>query len=209
MINKLSSNFVIACFAFLMIFIAGGCAKKAMVAPEVEKAEEAPKTEEVGTTYEEETAFERFRQPEPSISESPPDLFVGEPSADFEEMVVASAPTKSFEPAPYLEVIHFDFDRYDIRFGDREKLTRNAAWMNSNPDASIRIEGHCDARGTSDYNLALGDRRADATKNYLVSLGVNSSKIATVTYGEERPLCSENQMSCWSQNRRAEFLVAK
>tara|TARA_B100000315_G_scaffold195228_1_gene186039 strand:+ start:13256 stop:13882 length:627 start_codon:yes stop_codon:yes gene_type:complete len=206
--NRLSSNFVISCFVFLLIFIAGGCAKKAMVAPEVEKAGVAPKVEEspdAGRTYEEETVFQRFRQlPE---DQPAPDLFVSEPSADFKEM--AAPASKSFERAPNLEVIHFEFDRYSIRLGDREKLSRNAAWMNSNPDAFVRIEGHCDARGTSDYNLALGDRRANATKNYLVSLGVNPSRVSIVTYGEERPLCSESMESCWSQNRRAEFLVAR
>ena len=203
MVNKLSLNYVIACFAFSMIFIMGGCAKKAMIAPEVETAKEAPIAEEApiaAPTYEEETVFQRFK-------ETPPDLFVGESSADFKEM--ATPDSKAYKPAPNLEVVHFDFDRYNIRFGDREKLTRNAAWMNSNPNAFIRIEGHCDARGTSDYNIALGDRRANATKNYLVSLGVNPSRISTVTYGEERPLCSENMESCWSQNRRAEFLVAQ
>ncbi len=203
MVNKLSLNYVIACFAFSMIFVMGGCAKKAMVAPEVETAKEAPIAEEApiaAPTYEEETVFQ-------GLKETPPDLFVGESSADFKEMVAPDS--KAFKPAPNLEVVHFDFDRYNIRFGDREKLSRNAAWMNSNPNAFIRIEGHCDARGTSDYNLALGDRRANATKNYLVSLGVNPSRISTVTYGEERPLCSENMESCWSQNRRAEFLVAQ
>ena len=211
MVNKLSLNYVIACFAFSMIFIMGGCAKKAMVAPEVETAKEAPIAEEAGETYEEVTAFRRFSE-EPlrpsDAADEKPNLFIGEPSSNFQEMYVASA-TKVFESTPNLTTIHFDFDRYSIRPGDREILNRNAVWINSNPNALIRIEGHCDARGTSDYNLALGDRRANATKNYLVSLGVNPSRISTVTYGEERPLCSENMESCWSQNRRAEFLVAQ
>ena len=211
MTNKLSLNFVTVCFAFLMIFIAGGCAKKAMVAPEVAKAEEAPKTEEAGETFEEVTAFRRFSE-EPlrpsDAADEKPNLFIDEPSSDFQEMYVASA-TKVYESTPNLTTIHFDFDRYSIRPGDREILNRNAVWLNSNPDALVRIEGHCDARGTSDYNLALGDRRANATKNYLLSLGVASSRISTVTYGEERALCSESMEPCWSQNRRAEFRMAK
>lgn len=206
MINKVSWNFVIACFAFLVIFVAGGCAKKAMVAPEVEKAEAAPKAEDetiTGPTFEEETVFQ-------SLTEEPsPDIFVGESSADFREVTGSGFSALVFKPAPDLETVHFDFDRYNVSFGDRDKLSRNAGWMNLNPDVFVRIEGHSDARGTSDYNLALGDRRAIATKNYLLSLGVNPSKISTVTYGEERPLCSESEESCWSQNRRAEFLMAK
>ena len=211
MINKLSLNFVTVCFAFLMIFIAGGCAKKAMVAPEVAKAEEAPKTEEAGETYEEVTAFRRFSE-EPlrpsDAADEKPNLFIGEPSSNFQEMYVASA-TKVFESTPNLTTIHFDFDRYSIRPGDREILNRNAVWINSNPNALIRIEGHCDARGTPDYNRVLGDWRANATKDYLLSLGVDPSRISTVTYGKERPLCLESIESCWSQNRRAEFLVVK
>ncbi|MBR34326.1 MAG: hypothetical protein CMH78_02375 [Nitrospinae bacterium] len=77
------------------------------------------------------------------------------------------------------------------------------------PECSYKNRGHCDARGTSDYNLALGDRRANATKNYLLSLGVDPSRISTVTFGEERSLCSESTKPCWSKNRRAEFRVAK
>ena len=119
-----------------------------------------------------------------------------------------SSSGKTFKTSTGLATIHFDFDRYTIRAEDRKVLDNNAAWLNSNQDVFARIEGHCDSRGTSDYNLALGDKRADATKNYLISLGVNPSRISIVTYGEERPICSEKEESCWSQNRRAEFFVA-
>ena len=222
MINKLSLNFVAVCFAFLTVFIAGGCAKKVMVAPEVTKAEKVPKIGEAEATrqdlirnilekHEEETVSQQFRgEPYRSsdANDTQPDLFYGEPNLALPEMVVASA-TKVYESTPDLTTIHFDFNRYGIRPGDREILNRNATWLNSNPDAFIRIEGHCDARGTPDYNRVLGDWRANATKDYLLSLGVDPSRISTVTYGKERPLCLESIESCWSQNRRAEFLVAK
>ena len=222
MINKLSLNFVAVCFAFLTVFIAGGCAKKVMVAPEVTKAEKVPKTGEAEATrqdlirnilekHEEETVSQQFRgEPYRSsdANDTQPDLYYGEPNLALPEMVVASA-TKVYESSPDLTTIHFNFNRYGIRPGDREILNRNATWLNSNPDAFIRIEGHCDARGTPDYNRVLGDWRANATKDYLLSLGVDPSRISTVTFGEERSLCSESTKPCWSKNRRAEFRVAK
>ena len=108
---------------------------------------------------------------------------------------------------PNLKDIHFDFDKYDIRPGDAKMLDGNAGWLKSNPNHLVLIEGHCDERGTNEYNLALGERRAKATMNYLVSQGVQASRITIISYGEERPLCSQKTEACWAQNRRAHFLV--
>jgi peptidoglycan-associated lipoprotein len=103
--------------------------------------------------------------------------------------------------------IHFDFDKYDIKDEDKETLRRIADWLIEHPSVKLIIEGHCDERGTNEYNLGLGDRRANAAKEYLVSLGVSPSRIQTVSYGEERPLCTEHNESCWWKNRRAHFVV--
>jgi len=120
----------------------------------------------------------------------------------------AKAPSPSeFAPAKELLDIHFDFDRADIRAGGQLALDDDAAWMKANVKALILIEGHADERGTNEYNLALAERRAEATRNYLVAQGVASSRITLISYGEERPLCSEHAESCWSSNRRAHFLV--
>jgi peptidoglycan-associated lipoprotein len=105
--------------------------------------------------------------------------------------------------------IHFDFDRYDIKDNDKATLKTIADFMIQNADTSIRIEGHCDERGTNEYNLGLGDRRAGATKSYLMTLGVPSSRILTISYGEERPLCTRHDEECWAQNRRAHFTAAQ
>ncbi|MEE9523389.1 MAG: peptidoglycan-associated lipoprotein Pal [Thermodesulfovibrionales bacterium] len=105
--------------------------------------------------------------------------------------------------------IHFDYDRYDIKENDKATLKTIADWLIQNSDVSIRIEGHCDERGTNEYNLGLGDRRAGATKSYLMTLGVPSSRILTISYGEERPLCTNSDEGCWSQNRRAHFSAAQ
>jgi peptidoglycan-associated lipoprotein len=114
---------------------------------------------------------------------------------------------KEYTAVPELRDIHFDFDRYDIRPGDAKVLDTNAQWLRSNPNHLLLIEGHCDERGTNEYNLALGERRAKSAMNYLVSQGVQASRITIISYGEERPACTEKNEECWSRNRRAHFLV--
>lgn len=106
-----------------------------------------------------------------------------------------------------LKTIYFDYDRSEIRADQRPVLQANANWLRQHPDVSILIEGHCDERGTREYNLALGDRRADAARDYLVSLGISADRIDTVSYGEERPAAEGSNEAAWSQNRRAEFVV--
>jgi peptidoglycan-associated lipoprotein len=113
-----------------------------------------------------------------------------------------------FGPASELGDIHFDFDRYDIRPDDTKILDTNATWLKTN-GYQLLIEGHCDERGTNEYNLALGERRAKSTMNYLVAHGIAATRMTVVSYGEERPVCAEHQESCWSQNRRAHFLVKR
>ncbi len=103
--------------------------------------------------------------------------------------------------------IFFDFDKYDIRQTDTRTLDGNAQWLKSNPNHLVLIEGHCDERGTNEYNLALGERRAKSTMNYLVSQGVQANRITVISYGEERPSCTEKTEQCWAKNRRAHFLV--
>jgi len=120
---------------------------------------------------------------------------------------LAPAPPKEYMKNDNLKTIHFDFDKSAIRSGDAKILDVNAAWLKANPNQLVLIEGHCDERGTSEYNLALGDRRAKAATNYLVSQGVEASRITTISYGKERPLCTEHTEACWAQNRRDEFLT--
>jgi peptidoglycan-associated lipoprotein len=105
--------------------------------------------------------------------------------------------------------IHFDFDKYEIRFEDATILDRNAQWLKANSKDLVLIEGHADERGTAAYNVALGDRRAKATLDYLVAHGIAAQRITIVSYGEERPMCTEHTEACWAKNRRAHFLVKK
>ncbi len=106
-----------------------------------------------------------------------------------------------------LKDIFFDYDRYDVRPDARDTLRANADWLRSNPSARIEIEGHCDERGTNEYNLALGAKRAQAVKDYLVSLGISAERLSTISYGEEIPVCKEPNENCWRRNRRARFVV--
>ncbi len=105
------------------------------------------------------------------------------------------------------ETVYFDFDRSDIRSDQRATINRNAELLNRYKTVRIQIEGHCDERGTNEYNLALGQRRADAAKQYLVEYGIASSRISTVSYGEERPVATGHNESAWSRNRRTEFTI--
>lgn len=106
-----------------------------------------------------------------------------------------------------LHEIFFDFDRYDLRPEARETLKVNADWLKSNPSARVEIEGHCDERGTSEYNLALGAKRAQAAKDYLITLGIAAGRLSTISYGEELPVCTEKNEQCWQRNRRARFVI--
>ncbi len=104
--------------------------------------------------------------------------------------------------------VYFDFDKSELREDARERLARNAEWLRSHPEFEVTLEGHCDERGTNEYNLALGERRAAAARDYIVSLGVPANRLRTITYGEERPQCTASDESCWAKNRRAHFLVS-
>jgi peptidoglycan-associated lipoprotein len=106
-----------------------------------------------------------------------------------------------------LKDIHFDFDEYNVRSEDTEILKDNAALLMKYTSVKIQIEGHCDERGTVEYNLALGERRANSTKKYLVSLGISPDRITTISYGEERPLDPGHHEEAWAKNRRAHTII--
>ncbi|HEX3753686.1 MAG TPA: peptidoglycan-associated lipoprotein Pal [Rhizomicrobium sp.] len=100
------------------------------------------------------------------------------------------------------DTVHFGFNQYNVQDTDKGTLGKQAAWLQRYPSVRVTIEGHCDERGTREYNLALGARRANAVKEYLVSQGVSAARLETVSYGKERPICTESNEECWSQNRR-------
>jgi peptidoglycan-associated lipoprotein len=104
--------------------------------------------------------------------------------------------------------VFFDLDKAELRGDARDVLTKDAEFLRSYPDAHISIEGHCDERGSTEYNLALGQSRAQASKNFLISLGISADRMETVSWGKERPFCTEHNEECWQQNRRDHFVLA-
>ena len=115
----------------------------------------------------------------------------------------------SFHATDDLKDIHFNFDQYGLDSNSKKVLEQNATYLKSNPGIRVEIQGHCDERGTNNYNIALGERRAHSTKKYLVAQGVNSHQVNIISYGEEKPFCSDSNETCWHENRRAHFMVAK
>lgn len=106
-----------------------------------------------------------------------------------------------------LHDIHFNYDSFDLDETSRQTLQQDAEWLKDHPSVRVEIEGHCDNRGTVEYNLALGAKRAAAAKSYLVALGIARDRLTTISYGEELPLCQEDTESCWSRNRRVHLVA--
>jgi len=122
-----------------------------------------------------------------------------------ESVPAPAAVTLSTLDGRKLEAVYFDYDAFTLQPVARQTLERNATWLQANPMVKVVIEGHCDERGSDEYNLALGERRALAVKSYLTTLGVTDVRLATVSYGEERPAVEGHGETAWSRNRRAEF----
>jgi len=177
-----------------MVFVVSGCAKR----PLVPAASAPPPTVATAPPAPAPAPAPVAPTPAPAPAPAPP---VAAPTPQ------PPAPPSQYHAEAALKLIHFDFDKADIRPGDAKILDANAAWLTANPKLLVLIEGHCDERGTAEYNLALGERRAKATQTYLVSRGVQAERITTVSYGEERPACTEHTEKCWATNRRAQFLV--
>jgi peptidoglycan-associated lipoprotein len=127
------------------------------------------------------------------------------------------APPPQQEAAPDLSALflkemrdaYFDLDKADLRPDAREALTKSADFLRNYPTIKVNIEGHCDERGSTEYNLALGDRRATAVKQFLVSQGIGADRLSTVSFGKEKPFCMDSNETCWQQNRRGHFVMAR
>ncbi len=205
MVKKSVSIFVLMMCLGLVL---AGCPKKTVVVhreqPSAQKSEEAKRLEAERAEREskeiQERELARIREEE---AKKPTE-------SKLEESLVAKKERgiegEVFE-TKLLKDIHFDFDKYDIRRGDEEILGENAGLLKKYPKVKIQIEGHCDERGTVEYNLALGERRANNTKKNLISLGIASNRISTISYGKERPLDKGHNEEAWATNRRAHIVV--
>ncbi len=173
--------------AALALALAAGCAKKPAPTPPAE------------TTM----------APATPTTEMPSQQVSGISEKSISEQAMAEKPAMPTMAVAGLERIHFDFDQYTLTPQARETLGANATFIQANPGMQVRIEGHCDERGSDEYNLALGERRAQAALNYLVSLGVAKDRLSTISYGEEMPLDPNRTEEAWAKNRRAEFKVLR
>ncbi|MEO0250446.1 MAG: peptidoglycan-associated lipoprotein Pal [candidate division WOR-3 bacterium] len=182
------------------VIIAGGCAKRVSTSQLDEGGAERSETPSEISKSEPRSGEDIVAIAEPSLprAEVYEDTIPGEPA---KESSISSAIFKDIKD------IFFDFDKYTIRDDSRAVLQTNASIIKNKKAKKVVIEGHCDERGTNEYNLALGERRAQSTKRYLAALGVNPSTISTISYGEEKPFCSNQNEECWQQNRRAHFVV--
>jgi peptidoglycan-associated lipoprotein len=124
---------------------------------------------------------------------------------------VAAAPTVTDEDlfSQNIKDVYFDYDKSNIRADQQGSIQANVQFLNQHPNINFTIEGHCDERGSTDYNLALGDQRASSVKNALTAAGINASRIKTISYGKEKPFCTESNEACWQQNRRGHFVYQK
>ena len=142
--------------------------------------------------------------PAPATTPVPPPAAA--PTTDETQRILSSS-IQELNSRGYLQDAYFDYDKYELRDDARSALATDSEWLKKFSTIQILIEGHCDERGTNEYNLALGERRANAAKDYLVSLGVDGGRVKTVSYGEERPVCTESNETCWQKNRRAHLVI--
>lgn len=176
----------------LLLIIAVGCAPKKSLKPPEKPADM------------DETVKEEIMKPEME-EEVVEEADIAAEDERFTESVMS--PEEEAKSA--LRDVLFDYDKYNIRANARPVLDEVAAFLNKNKGMNIAIEGHCDERGTNEYNLALGEKRAKSTKDYLISLGVSPTRMIVITYGEEKPVCIDQNESCWQKNRRAHFVIVK
>jgi peptidoglycan-associated lipoprotein len=150
--------------------------------------------------------------PPPVVPEAPPPAPPPPPKPEVAPVVdeyarLRAMSAEDIERSGLLAEVYFDFDKSDIREADRAALSKNADALKRFDFLRVTVEGHCDERGTVEYNLALGERRARAAYDYLVSLGVPADRLKTVSYGKEVPVCTQSSEDCWQRNRRAHFTV--
>ena len=138
---------------------------------------------------------------------APPPPAAPAPTTLSEDEIFAKKTVDQLNKEGHLADVFFDLDESSVRDDARPSLQKNADWLKRWPSVRFTIQGHCDERGSAEYNLALGDRRANSVKAYLISLGVAADRIAVVTRGKESPFCTEQSEACWQQNRRGHFVI--
>ncbi len=202
--NKGGKVWIIWCLVAGLFLAWGmmGCAKKEVKteAP-VQQSAEDEQLKALKAKEEAEAAKKkvRIREEEVAVKEPGKDLS----ALEKEKSLAWKKEKEAFE----MEDLYFDYDQYVLTTKARDLLQKKVEWLKRNSQAKVQVEGHCDDRGSTEYNLALGDRRADSVKQYLVSLGISTDRISTISYGKEKPLDPGQTEEAWARNRRAHFVV--
>lgn len=209
---------------FLTILLAGavafaGCAPKNLKTEEISAGEQQKKTDEAPASQGENTISVPDERPAQEQTVTSTELAPGTTGSGLSSPADARPDYASVPKEEQLSVfaaekgqlftIYFDYDNYSIRDNDAENLAKNARWLGLNQSVKVTIEGHADERGDEEYNLALGDKRAQSVKRYLNDLGISPSRLDIVSYGEEKPVAIGHDEEAWSKNRRAEFVILK
>jgi peptidoglycan-associated lipoprotein len=197
----IKKSFAVFVFFLCLVLLFAGCPKKRVAVSRDQASEEAARMEREREAREaKERELARLREEE-----------LKKPAGEEVEKTLVAKKEPGIQGEVFetklLKDIHFDFDKYEVRPEDEAILKENAAFLKNNPKMRIQIEGHCDERGTVEYNLALGERRANNTKKYLVFLGIPADLISTISYGKERPLDKGHNEEAWAKNRRAHIVV--
>lgn len=187
--NKALSVLTLTIIALSFMLVAG-CQKRAVTRPE-EKA--PPSAKEQTETMKQQKGPEKITEQKVESIES-------------KDLAATAAGEEKGKEGMFADIL-FDYDKYDVRESYKAEMQSVYSWMTKNSSATLSIEGHCDERGTNEYNLALGDRRAKSVKDFLVSFGVPSSRMETISYGEEKPACNDQSEECWAKNRRAHLVI--
>jgi peptidoglycan-associated lipoprotein len=199
--RKLLIFFPVMC---LSLALAAGCEKR--IASE-DLSAGAPPAEAPAEVKPEVTAPEEKVTSEVVTSEDIQKTADAKTGGEYASITAAEDLTQKAVEKGQLYTIYFDYDKYTVREADMDSLTKNAKWLGLNPKTRVRIEGHADERGETDYNLALGDKRARSIKKYLSDMGIGSGRLDVVSYGEEKPAVDGHTEDAWAKNRRAEFVI--
>ncbi len=211
------SKFALMAVLILAVGIFSGCAKKAVRSdvatytpsrvlepkPSEPKPEATPPDQTADAEREKKLREEGLRE------EDLRQKALREKALQEEAARKAAAGREAALKASKLEPVYFEFDQWSIREDQKEALVKNGEWLKANPNTKVRLEGHCDERGTAEYNLALGQKRADSVKAFLEGLGISNQRMNTISYGEERPLDPARNEAAWVKNRRVDILPVK
>ncbi len=202
MCNKLVYNILGLFLLSSMLLFFGACAKK-----QIQLHEEIQDGPSLEADYERQTRLEEERRKQLEDAQRLEERIKQEEAQQLREEQLKKQQDQI--TAFTTEKIYFDYDRSDLKAISQTILKKKADWLMKNPEYRVRIEGHCDERGTSEYNLALGEKRAYSAKTFLLAIGVAEGRIITMTYGEERPAVPDHNEAAWSENRRDEFKLIK